>query len=100
MTAVAAAYCCAAVTFLDNAAASADEVGVCRERQELDKLPAEIDNLSVSKAALEKRLMSLSQQSKDSHQQAADIGHQLASLEAKIDAKTERWLELEDRAEQ
>lgn len=73
----------------------------CRERQELDRLPTEIDNLSASKAAFETRLASLSQQhSKENYQQAADIGLQLASLEAKIDAKTDRWLELEDRAEQ
>ena len=45
-------------------------------------------------------MTSLSQQSKDSYQQAADIGLQLANLEADIDAKTDRWLELEDRAEQ
>lgn len=72
--------------------------GGCRDKQELDRLPAEIDTLSASKAVLEKKLMSLSQQSKDSYQQAADIGLQLASLEAEIDAKTDRWLELEDRA--
>lgn len=91
----------------NEAASSADAIGagtvshVCRERQELDRLPTEIDNLSASKAALEKQLTSSSQQhGKDSYQQAADIGLQLASLEAEIDAKTDRWLELEDRAEE
>lgn len=71
---------------------------VCREKQELDRLPTEIDNLSASKAALETQLTSLSQQGKNSYKQAADIGLQLASLEAEIDAKTDRWLDLEDRA--
>lgn len=73
---------------------------MCREKQELDRLPAEIDNLTASKSALETQLTSLSQQGKNSYQQAADIGLQLASLEAEIDAKTDRWLDLEDRAEQ
>lgn len=73
---------------------------MCREKQELDRLPTEIDNLTASKAALETQLTSLSQQGKNSYQQAAVIGLQLASLEAEIDAKTDRWLDLEDRAEQ
>lgn len=73
---------------------------MCREKQELDRLPTEIDNLTASKAALETQLTSLSQQDKNNYQQAADIGLQLASLEAEIDAKTDRWLDLEDRAEQ
>lgn len=73
---------------------------LCREKQELDRLPAEIDALSATKASLEQQLTSLSQQGKDSYQQAADIGLQLGKLEADIDAKTDRWLELEDRAEQ
>ena len=72
---------------------------VRRERQELDRLPTEIDSLSAAKASLEKKLTSLSQQGKDSYQQAADIGVQLASLDVDIDAKTDRWLDLEDRAE-
>ena len=95
-----------AIVAADKAAIAADiEAAIgsdaCREKQELDRLPTEIDNLSASKAALETQLTSVSKQhGKDGYQQAADIGLQLASLEAEIDAKTDRWLELEDRAEQ
>ncbi len=72
----------------------------CREKQELDRLPAEIDALSVTKASLEQQLAVLTQQGGDSYQQAAQIGLQLAKLAADIDAKTDRWLDLEEQAEQ
>jgi hypothetical protein len=71
-----------------------------REKQELDRLPAEIDALSVTKASLEQQLAVLTQQGGDSYQQAAQIGLQLAKLAADIDAKTDRWLDLEEQAEQ
>lgn len=42
----------------------------------------------------------LTQQRGDGHQQAAQIGLQLAKLPADVDAKTDRWLDLEEQAEQ
>jgi len=72
----------------------------CREKQELERLPAEIDALSVTKASLEQQLAVLTQQGGDGYQQAAQIGLQLAKLAADIDAKTDRWLDLEEQAEQ
>ncbi|DBA83204.1 TPA: hypothetical protein ACH3X2_006720 [Trebouxia sp. C0005] len=72
----------------------------CREKQELERLPAEIDALSVTKASLEQQLAMLTQQRGDGHQQAAQIGLQLAKLPADVDAKTDRWLDLEEQAEQ
>lgn len=71
----------------------------CREKQELERLPAEIDVLSARKTSLEHELASLTQQGGDSYQLAAQIGLQLASVAADIDAKTDRWLDLEDQAD-
>ncbi|DBB07409.1 TPA: hypothetical protein ACH3X3_008894 [Trebouxia sp. C0006] len=71
-----------------------------REKQELERLPAEVDALSVTKASLEQQLAVLTQQGGDGYQQAAQIGLQLAKLAADIDAKTDRWLDLEEQAEQ
>lgn len=71
-----------------------------REKQELDRLPAEIDALTAAKEACEAQLTSLSQQGSSGYQQAAEIGVTLAKLVSDIDIKTERWLELEDLAEQ
>ena len=72
----------------------------CREKQELDRLPAEIDTLTAAKAACEEQLAALSQQGSHGYQQAAELGVKLAKLASDIDAKTERWLELEDLADQ
>ena len=71
----------------------------CREKQELERLPAEIDALFASKTSLEQQLASLTQKGGDGYQQAAQIGLQLASVAADIDAKTDRWLDLEDQAD-
>jgi len=56
--------------------------------------------LSVTKASLEQQLAVLTQQGGDGYQQAAQIGLQLAKLAADIDARTDRWLDLEEQAEQ
>ena len=71
-----------------------------REKQELNRLPAEIDALSATKTSMEQQLAVLTQQGGDSYQQAAQLGVQLAALAADIDAKTDRWLDLEDQADQ
>ena len=63
-------------------------------------LPGEIDVLTAAKVACEQQLAVLSQQGGKSYQEAAGVGERLAKLAADIDLKTERWLELEDRAEQ
>ena len=75
-------------------------ISECREKQELDRLPAEVDALSATKTSLERQLVLLTQQGGDGYQQAAQLGLQLANLAAEIDTKTDRWLELEDRADQ
>lgn len=56
--------------------------------------------MTAAKAVCEQQLAVLSQQGGNSYQEAADVGVRLAKLAADIDLKTERWLQLEDIAEQ
>ena len=64
----------------------------------MDRLPAEIDALTAAKDACEQQLTALSQPGSTGYQQAADLGVKLAKLASDIDLKTEKWLDLEDRA--
>ena len=64
----------------------------------MDRLPAEIDALTAAKDACEQQLAELSQQGSTGYQQAAELGVKLAKLASDIDIKTERWLDLEDKA--
>lgn len=71
----------------------------CREKQELEQLEGTIDDLGSSKAALERELDQLAGCG-EKYEETLQISQRLASLVAEIDAKTERWLVLADRAEQ
>ena len=71
----------------------------CREKQELEQLEGSIDGLGSSKAALERELDQLAGRG-EKYEEMLQISQRLAALVTEIDAKTERWLDLADRAEQ
>lgn len=71
----------------------------CREKQEYEQLEGKIDGLSSSKAAMEQQLSQLAGNG-EKYEEMLQVSQKLAALVAEIDAQTERWLELADRAEQ
>ena len=72
----------------------------CREKDELKRLPAEIDALTAKKVKIEHMLESSHHQADTNHQKVDEAWILLAKVVDEIDVKTERWLELEDLAEQ
>lgn len=71
----------------------------CREKQEYEQLEGKIDGLSSSKVAMEQQLSQLAGNG-EKYEEMLQVSQKLAALVAEIDAQTERWLELADRAEQ
>lgn len=70
-----------------------------REKQEYAQLESQIDGLSSTKDNLEQQLTQLAGNA-GKHDEMLLISEQLAALMVDIDNRTERWLELADRAEQ
>lgn len=70
-----------------------------REKQEYAQLESQIDGLSSTKDTLEQQLTQLAGNA-GKHDEMLLISERLAALVVDIDNRTERWLELADRAEQ
>ena len=68
-----------------------------REKSEYVDLEQEIEKLSEEKEAME-ALIAKSAQTGD-FEKAAQLSEDLGALAARIDSKSERWLELAERAE-
>ncbi len=73
--------------------------GFSREKQEYAQLESQIDGLSSTKDNLEQQLTQLAGNA-GKHDEMLLISERLAALVVDIDNRTERWLELADRAEQ
>ncbi len=73
--------------------------GFHREKQEYAQLEYQIDGLSSTKDNLEQQLTQLAGNA-GKHDEMLLISERLAALVVDIDNRTERWLELADRAEQ
>lgn len=71
----------------------------CREKQEYEQLETQIDGLSTTKDSLQHQLGQLAG-SGGSHEEMLQLSERLANLVTEIDTRTDRWLELADRAEQ
>lgn len=71
---------------------------LCREKQEYEQLEAQIDQLTVSKDALEAEISQCAVNDTDYHK-VLEMSERLAGLAAEIEGKTERWLELSDIAD-
>ena len=67
-----------------------------KEKQEYEKLQAEIDALEKKKAEIESRFT----KGTPDHQQVAEWSKEIQAITGNIDAKTMRWLELSDLMEQ
>lgn len=70
---------------------------MCREKQEYAQLETQIDGLSTTKDSLEQELTALAGRG-GKHGEMQLISERLAALVVEIDSRTERWLELADRA--
>ena len=70
-----------------------------REKQEYAQLESQIDGLSSTKDNLEQQLTQLAGNA-GKHDEMLLISERLAALVVDLDNRTERWLELADRAEQ
>ncbi len=63
-----------------------------KEKKEYDDIQKEIDKLEQEKRSVSEQL----NDSSLSHQQLTDLGKRIADISQQLDAKTSRWLELDE----
>ena len=68
-----------------------------REKQELERLEGDVDALTAEKDQLDRRIADAAQGG--DFGKVADLTTELAGVAARLDAATERWMELAERAE-
>lgn len=69
-----------------------------REKQEYERLEAQIDKMTVDKDALEAEMTQHAADGTD-YQKVVQMSGKLAELASDIEGKTERWLQLSDIAD-
>jgi ABC transport system ATP-binding/permease protein len=68
-----------------------------REKQELETVESDVDDLTAQKENLERRISEAAQEG--DFGKVADMTTEMSGVVARLDTATERWMELAERAE-